>query len=169
MRNSSKECSIIVLSAALGGGEPVAGLHIVMQNHVSVDGGWKRGEVGVVVDLGGHWPTDPQLKAPPPPPPPDHQTFHFLICLGQVSFLSAVNLQHHPPIFIPFTVCFSFTSDSASLEWIYTCAQHCCAHMTNNGPLCLLSAAFFSLKHDECLVDLHIIMHLLCNSALSLH
>lgn len=44
--------------SSTGGGEPVAALHIVMQNHVSEDGGWKG---GVGVDLGGHWPIDPQL------------------------------------------------------------------------------------------------------------
>lgn len=43
-----------------GGGEPVAGLHIVMQNHVPEDGGWK-GWGGVWGGFRVHWPTDPQL------------------------------------------------------------------------------------------------------------
>lgn len=42
------------ISSTGGGG----GLHIVMQNHVSEDGGWKGGVGG---GFGGHWPTDPQL------------------------------------------------------------------------------------------------------------
>lgn len=53
---------------------------------------------------------------------------HFLICPGQASFLSAINLRLHPPIFIPFTVCFSFTSCSLGLEQIYAWFDHRSLH-----------------------------------------
>lgn len=53
---------------------------------------------------------------------------HFLICPGQASFLSAINLRLHPPIFIPSTVCFSFTSCSLGLEQIYARFDHRSLH-----------------------------------------
>lgn len=70
----------------------------------------------------------------------------------------------------PFTLCFPFTSCSVGLEEIYTWVWSLFTVVYMRLIMdhrALLSATFFSSppEHDECLVDLPIIMHLLCNSA----
>lgn len=74
-----------------GGGEPVAGLS---SRRILCEGGREAGG-----KVGGCGPGPQTFSSP------THQTLHFLVCLGQASFLSAINLQHRPPVFIPFTLC----------------------------------------------------------------
>lgn len=86
---------------------------------------------------------------------PTHQTLHFLICLGQASFLSAINLQLHPPIFIPFPI-FITGSPSPLVQLalgrftLGLITVHRCTHASNNGLLGPLSATFYRARRASC-------------------
>lgn len=107
-----------------------------------MEGGW-----------GGCWPRDPQLGWAASSP--THQTLHFLICLGRASFLSAINLQLHPPIFIPLPI---FITASPSPLVLLALGRftlglitvHRCIHASNNGLLDPLSATFYRAWWASC-------------------
>lgn len=98
------------------------------------------------VGVGGHCPADPQLGWEASSP--THQTLHFLICLGHASFLSAINLQHHTPIFIPSPSPLVLLALGRFTLGLIT--VHCCIHATNNGSLGLFSATLYQVWWVSC-------------------
>lgn len=117
-----------------------------VQNHVCEGAKWGegRGDTGLQT-------FDRDCEASSP----THQTLHFLICLGQASFLSAINLQLHPPIFIPFPI-FITGSPSPLVQLalgrftLGLITVHRCTHASNNGLLGPLSATFYRARRASC-------------------